>query len=354
MNIKMITIHNLHNFGSVFQAMALNQYLLRQGHECQVIDYNPPYFTKGSLKSRLGKLLNFRAYRRRKAGYQNFVEKNMKLTAKSYTNLEQLRREHWDAEVFVAGGDQLWNEFYDCGKDDAYKLSFTDKPKFAFGTSLGKSHFTQLGMAHLKQEVAAYTAIGVREQSGARLLQEAGIPQAHCVCDPVFLLNQTDYRRFVRPVAVKDLYVFVYLVEKSSLLDTAVQFVSEKLGLKVVLYAGFVPKCRCDVWIRDQGPEETLSYIVNARFVLSASFHATAFSVLFHKEFLTLLPGENTNARIEDFLELIDLKERMVFKPEQLEGGFAKKIDWTRVDESMQCHIAQSKDFLHSALEKLS
>lgn len=353
MKIKMITIHKLENYGSAFQAMALNRYLCQLGHDCEVIDYNPPYFTKGSLKSQIGKMLNYGAYKRRKASYRCFAETNMKLTSKGYKSLEELKQESWDADAFIAGGDQLWNEFYDCGKDDSYKLSFTDKPKLAFGTSLGKNRFTKQGMEHLKQEVSNYVGIGIREQSGTRLLQEAGLEQVHCVCDPVFLLSRQDYEDFRQPVMVKEPYVFVYLVQKSELLNAAVDFISKKMGLKVVLYAGFVPKCHYDIWIKEQSPEETLSYIVNAEFVLSASFHATAFSSIFHKEFLTLLPGENTNARIEDFLEMISLQNRKISKPEQLESAFQKKIDWQKVDSCLNDHIVQSKAFLNETLQKL-
>lgn len=353
MKIKMITIHNIANYGSVFQAMALNQYLQKQGHECEVIDYNPIYFIRGSLKSRIGRLMNYRAYKRRMTQYRNFVETNMNLTFRSYNSINDLRQEKWDADGFIAGGDQLWNEFYDCGKDDSYKLSFTNKPKIAFGTSLGKNHFTKTGMDHLKREINDYVGIGIREQSGVKLLQEAGLRQVHGVCDPVFLLDRADYEKFLRPVEIKEPYVFVYLVQKSKLLDEVVKFISEKLQLKVVLYAGFVPKCHCDIWIKEQGPEETLSYIVNADFVLSSSFHATAFSSLFHKEFLTILPGENTNARIDDFLELIGLDNRKISSCNNIEGVVNKKIEWAAVDEKLNKHIKQSKTYLKEQLSLL-
>lgn len=353
MKIAMITIHNIANFGSVFQAMALNRYFLQMGHDCCVIDYNPPYFTKGSFRQRLGKLLNYPAYRRRTKSYRKFVEQNINLTSKNFISLNQLQQENWQENLVVAGGDQLWNEFYPCGRDDAYKLVFAKGPKIAFGTSLGKSEFTAEGMDDLKVKVSGFQGIGIRESSGVNLLRSEGLTQVFHVCDPVFLLSRQDYSQYLKPVDIKEPYAFVYLVDKGELLDVAVDFIRKELGLRIVLYAGFVPKCRCDVWIREQGPEDTLSYIANAQFVLSASFHATAFSAIFHKQFLTLLPGENTNARIEDFLKLIGLQERKIGSVAELNKSVLREIEWSAVEERLTEHIRRSKKYLHEQIERV-
>lgn len=350
MKIKMITIHNIPNYGSVFQALALNRYLAQLGHDCKVIDYNPPYFTKGTLKARLGRLLNYRAYRERVRKYRDFVSKNMILTEQNYGSYEELLKANEEADLFVAGGDQLWNEFYDCGRDDAYKLLFANGRKAAFGTSLGKDSFTPAGLEKLVEAVRCFECIGIREQSGVHLLRDAGLTQVKHVCDPVFLLEREEYQKYIRPVPIKDKYMFVYLVQQSALLDTAVDYIAKRLGLKVVLYAGFVPKCHSDLFIKEMGPDETLSYVANAEFVLSASFHASAFSTLFHKQFITLLPGESTNARIQDFLNFTGLQSRMISDAAMLEKAIASPIEWETVDSVMDKHISESKDFLAQML----
>ena len=111
----------------------------------------------------------------------------------------------------------------------------------------------------------------------------------------------------------------VYLVTPSPLLEEAIGYLSGRLGLKVVLCSGFSKKCRCDVFLKDLGPDEILSYIVNASFVLSGSFHATVFSILFGKRFATLLPDEKTNERIEDLLSCSGLPDRII-RDEQMLG----------------------------------
>lgn len=351
MKIKMITIHNIPNFGSVFQAIALSEYLSKCGHQCEVIDYNPTYFTKGSLRTRIGKLLNFKSYWLRTQKYRNFVKANMNLSSSSYSSNDELRGTQEGADIYLAGGDQLWNEFYDCGQDDAYKLKFTDGRKAAFGTSLGKNEFTSDGLLNLADSVSCFEGIGIREQSGVKLLRQAGIRQVCHVCDPIFLLSKEDYKKYINPVPIQEKYVFVYLVQASELLNETVEYISRILNLKVVLHSGFSSKCRYDKKVKDLGPDETLSYLVNASYVISASFHATAFSVLFHKPFVTLLPGINTSARISDFLTLLGLENRIVTDIRLAKNLIEKPIEWDRIDQILKDHINKSEKFLLDILK---
>ena len=63
------------------------------------------------------------------------------------------------------------------------------------------------------------------------------------------------------------------------------------------------------------GPLEFLSLIDNAEFVVSNSFHATAFSIIYKKQFVTILPDEN-GERIEDLMELVGIKGHTVSSTE--------------------------------------
>ena len=96
----------------------------------------------------------------------------------------------------------------------------------------------------------------------------------------------------------------VYLVTPSPLLEKTINYLKEKYNLKVILCGGFSKKCTCDEFLKDLGPDEILSYIKNAEIVLSSSFHATSFSIIFEKQFFTILPDEHTNERIEDLLNI--------------------------------------------------
>ncbi|MBR7123060.1 MAG: polysaccharide pyruvyl transferase family protein [Oscillospiraceae bacterium] len=350
MKIKIITIHAIPNFGSVFQCYALCEHLKKQGFEdVQVIDYNPKYFQVSSLRAKLGQCLNFGSYRRRTKKFRSFIEKNIPLTHKSYCNVEELKNAGIEADVYIAGGDQLWNVYYACGQDDAYKLTWVSGKKISYGTSLGQTDFADWQIQELAEKVRDFSAIAVRESSSVPLLAQAGIQATHCV-DPVFLLEPSHYETFLKPVN-QPKYLLVYLVSPSKLLDDCIAYLSKKHNLKVILCSGFRKKCACDEHLKDLGPDEVLSYIKNAEIVLSSSFHATAFSMIFRKQFFTILPDEHTNERITDILAIRGLSDHVITEKSDLTTALDAQADYEAL-ESYLPNIESAKDYLNSALNK--
>lgn len=338
MKIYMLTIHHIHNFGSVFQAIALFQYLQSIGFNVEVIDYRPSYYERSNnaLKTYIGKVLNIKAYIVRKRKFDSFISKNERLTRRCYRLSEELLEFSNSQDIFVAGGDQLWNSYHPGGRDDAYKLLFTNsKYKMAFGTSMGRDSFTKEELLDLSKKIDDFCMIGLRELSTVHLLKKyCNVPIYH-FADPVMLFDNSWYvSKFItkqRPYREK--YAVVYITPKSELLDAIVSIL-RKEGYKIVHICGFIKKCSCDYMLKDLGPDEILNAIYYADFVLSASFHATLFSVLFRKQFATLLPNANTNTRINDLLSFCELKDRIMTTESQLERLFLP-IDFSVSEERM-------------------
>lgn len=348
MKIKIITIHGIPNFGSVFQSYALCSYLQKNGYtDTELIDYNPEYFNKKTLRSTIGKLLNFRAFVSRKKKFRWFVEKNIPLSEKSYTDIKSLRENVGKADVYIAGGDQLWNVYHDCGNDDAYKLTFAKGKKISYATSMGQKDFSKDELLKLAELIKDFSAVSVRESSSVELLGSVDIKAEQSV-DPVYLLEKSDYEAFIKPVEQKD-YLLVYLVTPSKLLEDCIEYLSQKYNLRVILCSGFSRKCTCDEFLKDLGPDEILSYIANAKIILSSSFHATSFSLIFEKQFFTILPDEHTNERIEDLLEQRGLKNRIVSDNSDLGIVLDDVIDYKSV-KSYSEYIEKSKNYLRKAL----
>lgn len=348
MKIRIITIHGIPNFGSVFQSYALCSFLKQNGYEdTEIIDYNPSYYEAKTLRSRIGKVLNFKAYKTRTRKFRDFVETNIPLTD-NYESLDELIKNPPRADVYIAGGDQLWNVYHTCGKDDAYKLTFAKGKKISYATSMGQSDFTDNQLKELGEKIRDFSAVSVRESGSIALLDKVGIKATHCV-DPVFLLEKHEYEKFLKPVN-EDKYLLVYLVTPSPLLDRCIDYLSNKYGLKVILCSGFSKKCKCDKFLKDLGPDEILSYIKNAEIVLSSSFHATSFSLIFKKQFFTILPDVHTNERIEDLLRNVNLSERIITEKNDINTVLHKKIDYSEIT-ILTDKVIDSKIFLKQSVE---
>lgn len=349
MKIKIITIHNIPNFGSVFQTYALAIFLKYKGYEdTEVVDYNPRYFKPNTIKSRIAMLLNIRAYYRRKNKFSDFIKRHIPLTKTSFSTIKELEQTKLEADVFIAGGDQLWNVYHACGSDDAYKLTFFKGKKISYATSMGQENFPIDALKDLASKIKDFSAVSVRETSSVNLLKKVGIRAVSCV-DPVYLLPASHYEKLLPPISEPP-YVLVYLVTPSKLLEDTIEYLSKKHGLKVILCSGFSRKCTCDKFLKNLGPDEILSYIKHAEIVLSSSFHATSFSLIFEKQFFTILPDEHTNERIVNLLNVRGLSDRIISDSTDLKTQLNKTIDYSQV-ESYSPKIEESIKYLKDNLK---
>lgn len=357
MKLRIITIHHIHNFGSVFQAYALQRFLNIHGYDVKIVDYRPAYYEAGRslLRSAAGRLLNVKPYLTRKKKFEGFIAKNLSLTEKTFKTISELQK-HYERKtdcVLIAGGDQLWNSYHPCGNDDAYKLSFAShKRKMAYGTSLGRNNYTDEEWDRLAVQTADFHRIMIRENCTVRSLSNrTEVPVDH-VIDPVGLIEKEEFLRIAVKPDINEPYAVMYLADSGALLDQAIDKLRELLGLKIVHICGFRKKCYCDYFEKDLGPEEVLGYILHADFVLSASFHATMFSVLFEKQFATLLPNVNTNVRIEDVLSFLGLQGRIIYENQDL-VCLEKKIDYTPVRQKIFQFAEDSRKLLLTALKDM-
>ena len=323
MKIYIITIHCIHNFGSVFQSYGLVKYLNDQGYDAKIIDYRPAYYRKGrnQIRKYASIVLNPVAYFKQYKRYLSFIKENLPVSPKAYYTIEELAELNSEDAIFIAGGDQIWNSFHPCGKDDAYKLTFAcGKYKLSYGTSMGRNSFTELELEELRSKIEDFQSIGLREQSTVPMLQ----PYSKCE---------------------------VYHANSSSLLDKVIEYMAQKKGLKVVHVCGFSKKCRCDFFLKSTGPSDLLNLIYYSDFVVSASFHATLFSILLHKQFCTLLPEAGTNTRIEDALSYFHLDDRIIRDEDDLKV-LDSEIEFCNADSIKDNLVKNSKDKLIKIIEQ--
>lgn len=354
MKVYIITIHSIHNFGSVLQAYSLQKFLLDNGYNVKIIDYRPAYFNSGRnrFKTFLGKFLNYSAFIKRRKKFNSFISKFMVLTEKCYKEINELKSLNGLADVFIAGGDQLWNNYHFCGRDPAFKLQFAAKGvKIAFGTSMGRDQYSSDEISELISSVHDFKFIGLRERSSVELLKSGGYINVEHVNDPVLLIEKGIFESIaIKPNINK--YALIYLVDKSPLLDAIVDYISDNLDLKIVHVCGFRKKCRCDYFLKDSGPEEILGLLIHADFIISASFHATLFSILFNKNFVSLLPHENTNARITELLDLVGLKSRIITNEKNL-GVISKPINFEETNKVVEYFCKKSKKTLLDTIKNI-
>jgi len=351
MKLKIITLHSIYNPGSAWQAYSLQEFLAKNGHDVEIIDYRPYYSTigKNKLKGVIRKVLFFKNEKKLKEKYESFINSYIFLTSKRYKSFSALSEANLEADVFISGSDQLWNMDYDCGNDESYYLAFTkNKRKIAYATSIGKKKIPEEELKTIVNKITGFEMISVREKSTSEILSAKMNRNVHWVCDPVFLLDVDTYKNMTKPL-ISESYAVVYLSAESSLLDSIVQNIKETLGCKIVLMGGNRSRCECDIHIKDLGPIDFISLIENAEIVISSSFHATAFSHIFHKKFGVILPSNN-GERLESLLELSGLSNRIIEKESDINRIY-KEINYADIDIAIDEFVNKSKVLLLNLLK---
>ena len=207
-----------------------------------------------------------------------------KLT-KRYTQYSELKAAAAGFDVFMVGSDQVWNPHYLCGKDPAYYLSFTNSPnKLSYASSIGTSSLSESEIKELIQKTSQFKSISLRENESVQMLHQAGDTRSQYVLDPVFL-HDVGFYRAIQSKKKESGYILAYIMQKDPFIAEVTEAIAKKLNKKVIQIGGFASKCTCDKFPRSAGPAEFLSLIDGADFVVTSSFHGTAFSHIYHKQF---------------------------------------------------------------------
>lgn len=374
MKIKTITCQHVYNYGASLQAYALQHYIESLGHDVEIIDFNPwfhcdrynPFYMPKNAIGRAAKMVKvlpflryvwypFKSWKNgmfktwgRKAAFDKFEEQYYHLTPIRYYSSEELQKNPPQADVYVAGSDQIWNTFSENGKEPGYYLDFGGKEtkRISYAASLATSSIKEECEDFVRTQLQKFDAISVREKTGALLLKKLGINDVSVVLDPVFLLNKNEWRTLAKKGNLYGLkpesYLLVYdfLGNDSQMVSFAKQY-AQKHSLKIVSVNDFNIRDYADININNAGPLEFLALIDNAACVVASSFHATAFSVILEKEFYTFnLKGYNNSSRMQDLLSKLSLEDRM--NPSQERPS----VKWDEILHSLEVSKVTSRSFL--------
>ena len=361
--IKTITCHDVYNVGASLQAFALITYLNEHGYNAEIIDYKPEYLSRHYrlnivsnpsydkpfirelyLLAKLPARLLARRGEKKKE-FDAFRNQYLKVTAQKFQTNEELCRLCPKADAYIAGSDQIWNPLFPNGRDPSFFLNFvSDGNKISYAASFAVETIPEELKTVMQKHLRTFDAISVREKSGVQILEDLGL-QGEQVCDPVFLLPCKDWETILSDRNKLEKYIYVYDFDNSDLISKLVKEISAEEKLGVLSYFKRSDAVR---W-KESGPLSFLRSIADAEIVISNSFHATAFSLIFHKDFFVVGRKESINTRMRDLLDSLDLSDRYLCCAEDWKT--AKVIDWNSVDQKLKDQIQASEDFLKKALE---
>ena len=249
------------------------------------------------------------------------------------------------ADVYLAGSDQIWNPLFRNGKDPAFYLDFVQQGlRASYAASFAVDAFPE-DLRHVTaQYLSRLDHIAVRETSGLGILQSLGIRNAETVLDPVFLLDKAQWASMAQlPEKAEKPYLLVYDFDNSPAVRMLAERIARERNLKIysVFQLPYAERC-----FALSGPQAFLGLVQQADFVLSNSFHATAFSAIFEREFAVVERTEKINTRMRDLTALLGVPERML----SVESPVPSAMDWNDVHHRLAAGIAGSKAYIDKVL----
>lgn len=326
MRVGIVTFQRAQNFGSALQVYALQQTLVRQGHQVEVIDYRGKDDRTYRLlrlsrpKTMFGLLVNLRRNFLRSRRFKEFRRDHINLTEESYSwrkprkllNLQQ------KFDAFICGSDQIWNLDCTAGPVGAYFLSFAGpRTRIAYGPSLAHTQFAEenFDRDEVRRLLSSFSCISVREANTIPLFQPLALVPFSVVVDPTLLIESDRWNDLSSSVAIRrGDYLFVYMLEYSAMLVESAKCLSDRLGIRIVYVSSDpVRFSRSAENVLGIGPLDFLSWIRGAKMVMTNSFHATVFSLLFGVPFRAFAP-QRSSSRIAELLRELGMSERLALR----------------------------------------
>ncbi len=367
--IGILTFHNAHNYGAVLQAYALKTKLNRMGYEASVLNYRNKYIAKtyrkvlhidfwkrDILPSRWGKVLRevrdvfygLPEWQRQWKVFEDFITDKLLDGNRKQLSLEDVANS--DCDMYILGSDQIWSRELAHGMDPVYFGQFApEKKKISYAASVPNSSIPENEKPYFKQYLQSLSHISVREEKLAEILRELTGQEVETVIDPTLLLEKEDYEPLLYEKPLKEgNYVFAYFVVESDALKACAKRAAELLGYELIeLHYKKTPKIQGENIILDAGPSEFLTYIRDAKLVMTNSFHGTVFSILFGKKFYSVY-GEN--GRIENLLGFMELTDRHIKDANGI--SLEKEIDYSQAEIRLAAYRKKSLEFLDDSLSE--
>lgn len=337
MKTATITFHSAHNYGSMLQAFALQQTLHSLGVENDIInlrvDSQKQMYARPSLLSK--KFIfarTLRGLQRKHDLFEYFLAERLKLTEEinDPEALEQLDKEY---DMFIAGSDQIWNP--ECTDFTfAYYLPFASR-RISYATSFGPhGQAVQDNAARIGSELEKFHAISVREQGSADIVKSLTGIEAEILPDPVVLLDKARWDELAGATPIRrGKYIFTYTPVPRHAFASLSHNIGKELKManvtslvrptmaSIINHAGFEKKLDC-------GPIEFLNLIRHSSLIISGSFHAVLFAILFEKPFYAVCEGPDN--RISHLLKVTGLEERLIY----MDDYRSKIANWQDIDFS--------------------
>ncbi len=385
--VGIVSCYFKHNYGSMLQAYATQMILDKLEIDNETIDISGfnheikkrkiKYFIKASfttdiLRSKVGmaKTVIRKKIMRdeyqvnakiRSDKFEKFSKRHFRMSSQSNTLMELSEKCEKEYSSVLVGSDQLWLPGNIAA--DYYTLNFVPDSvnTIAYATSFGMSTLPKDSAEKARVFLNQINYIGVREETGKKLVENLVNRDVPVVCDPTLLFTGEEWMAIQdeKPF-ISGNYILCYFLGNNREHREFAKKLRKKTGYEIVALLHLDEYIKADVNYADEtpynvGPSEFLNLIRNAKYVCTDSFHCSVFSILYEREFFTFQRFrkdtiQSTNSRIDTLFELTGIKNRLIKGDEDIEECMNIVSDYENINKKIERIRAQSLIYLKNAI----
>ena len=372
MRIGILTLPLHTNYGGILQAYALQTVLERMGHEVHVIEKKrqplsipiqkiPFCYGKRIVKNIIGRKCPI-FYERKYNREQPIIRQNTDKFIKKYIHIAEyddffdINESEYDA--IVVGSDQVWRpKYFGQNRIENAYLKFAEGwniKRIAYAASFGTDdwEYNSKQTSECGRLLRMFDAVSVREDLGVDLCKRYFGVEAQHVLDPTLLLVKEDYIKLFEAANTpkSNGNLLCYILDETEEKTALIKSIAGEKGLIPFNVKSISDDINSPLSERIQPSlEQWLRCFYDADFVITDSFHACVFSIIFNKPFIVYGNVNRGLSRFISLLNMFGLKDRLVSTVDEICN--LKSIGYEKVCDKLESLIKQSKDYL---LQQLS
>lgn len=369
MKIGIVTLPLHTNYGGILQAYALQTVLERMGHQVEHLQpqiefpklhpaWKMPFvFLKRTYLKFFAEGLQYpvftHPYKYVRKNTDDFIKKYLICRYIGQNEWERLQYNDYDAIIF--GSDQVWRLEYAVPIERYFGAFIGDLElrRISYAASFGVDslNYSKSQLRQCFELLNKFNAVSVREQAGVNICKDSFNVCARLVLDPTMLLKVTDYELLTQEVKADKNGVLTYVLDESDELNAKLHSYAQKRGLNLFRINSKVEDSEAKLVERQQPRvEQWLRDLMEADMIITDSFHACVFSIIFHKPFICIGNIQRGASRFKTLLERFNLCNRIVH-PDSLMTYIDCGIDWEEVDRQLCIYRQESLSFIMRALQ---
>jgi len=253
-------------------------------------------------------------------------------------------------DIFICGSDQIWNPQI---IDKNFYLAFADgKRKISYAASTGINYIPDYAKKCLTEYLKDFEAISLREPDCRKDIEKISGKNASVVCDPTFLLSANEWRTIADTTRIpSEKYALSYFLGDDKRNIFAYN-ATDNLNIKnVILPTSTEMFDKSEKKNYTISPADFLALEDNSEFIITDSFHAICFAIIFKKNFCVVTKHResnpfNQNSRVLHLLSKAGLTDRLAKNESDIKRLFNEGIDYDAVYKRLSGFIDDSKKFL--------